>query len=67
MNEQIHKQSILKLEEKISELKTELTQLKTALETKVRQYESDRAHLEAWEMALKENYETMKVEKEKTE
>lgn len=49
MNSQIFKQTVSKLEEKITELKTELTSVKSTLETKIWTFESEKAHLEARE------------------
>lgn len=67
MNLQMHKQIVLKLEEKITELKGELNTIKSTFETKQRQFESEKAHYEAREISLKENIDQLKQDKEKTE
>lgn len=67
MNSQIYKQTVSKLEEKITELKTELTTVKSQLETKLRTFESEKAHLEAREQTLRETVDNLKQDKDKIE
>lgn len=60
MSQQINKQTVLKLEEKVNELKQELTTLKNNYEHKTWSFDLEKAHFEAWEAQLKENLETVK-------
>ena len=67
MAQQINKQTVLKLEEKVNDLKQELTALKNTHENKSWQYDLEKAHFEAREAQLKENLDAVKQDKEKLE
>jgi len=67
MQRSMDEQTIKKLEEKVSELKEELSEAKNSLETKLRQSETEKAHLMAKEQTLQESINTLKSDKEKSE
>ena len=52
MNEKMNKEAKSKMEEHVKELKEELSTAKASLENKVRDLQSEKAHLEAKEQIL---------------
>ena len=67
MQTSMSEQTIKKLEEKVTELKEELSESKNSLETKLRQSETEKAHLFAKEQTLQETLNNVKADKDKAD